>query len=102
MNNKAEEMNNDKDDNTVTSPTGAASIDSDKTVETPNKSCQMTEEYETTTQAAIFINKDKFHCQEETSTTKIYLGFQSYQLWSMVRVPFYLILLLVPYICCIS
>ena len=40
LNHKAEEMNNDKDDNTVTSPTGA-SIDSDKTVETPNKLCQM-------------------------------------------------------------
>ena len=37
--NKAEEMNNDKDDNNITSPTGA-SIDSDRTVETPNKSCQ--------------------------------------------------------------
>ena len=50
------------------------------------------EEYETTTQAAVFINKDKVHCQEETSTTKIYLGFQNYQLWSMVRVS------LVPYV----
>jgi len=39
LNNKAEEMSNDKGDN-VTSPTGA-SIDSDKTVETPNKLCQM-------------------------------------------------------------
>jgi len=39
LNHKAEEMNNDKDDNTITSPTGA-SIDSDKTVETPNKLCQ--------------------------------------------------------------
>ena len=35
MNHKAEE----KDDNNVTSP--IASIDSDKTVETPNKLCQM-------------------------------------------------------------
>jgi len=40
MNHKAEEMSNDKDDNTITSPTDA-SIDSDKTVETPNKLCQM-------------------------------------------------------------
>jgi len=40
LNHKAEEMSNDKDDNTVTSPTGT-SIDSDKTVETPNKLCQM-------------------------------------------------------------
>ena len=40
LNRKAEEMNNVKDDNTITSPTGA-SIDSDKTVETPNKLCQM-------------------------------------------------------------
>ena len=38
MNHKAEEMSNDKDD-TVTSP--GASIDSDKTVETPNKLSQM-------------------------------------------------------------
>ena len=39
LNHKAEEMNNNKDENNITSPTGA-SIDSDKTVETPNKSCQ--------------------------------------------------------------
>ena len=40
LNRKAEEMSNDKDENNITSPTGA-SIDSDKTVETPNKLCQM-------------------------------------------------------------
>ena len=39
LNHKAEEMSNDKDENNITSP--IASIDSEKTVETPNKLCQM-------------------------------------------------------------
>jgi len=41
LNHKAEEMSNDKDDNTVTSPTGASIDSDDKTVETPNELCQM-------------------------------------------------------------